>query len=196
MDKIYFNKLTVPIQQLKKNFNKKDFETGASLFKTSCWYFISSIAFTSRLIPFSNILVMLLRAFGAEIGKEVRIKPGIYIKYPWKLTIGDFSWLADCYIENLDQVTIGKNVCISQKAIILTGNHDYKSENFDLITKPIKLEDGVWVGANATICPGITASSHSIILVGSVLTENTIPYHIYRGNPAVAIRRRVMKTSA
>ncbi|MGY4385437.1 putative colanic acid biosynthesis acetyltransferase WcaF [Pedobacter sp. UYP24] len=196
MDKTYINKLAPPILQLRKNFNKQDFEPGASLFKNSCWYLVSSIVFTSRLVPFSNILVILLRIFGAKIGNEVRIKPGIYIKYPWKITIGDFSWLADCYIENLDQVTIGKNVCISQKAMILTGNHDYKSENFDLITRPIILEDGVWIGANTTICPGITAGSHSIILVGSVLTKNTIPYHIYRGNPATQIRTRVMTTSA
>ena len=81
-------------------------------------------------MPISSVLVFLLRLFGARIGKQVRIKPGIHVKYPWKLIIGDFSWLADCYIENLDLVTIGENCCISQQAMLMTGNHNYNKTSF------------------------------------------------------------------
>ena len=143
-------------------------------------------------MPSSAVLVWILRLFGAKIGKEVRIKPYIYIHYPWKLSVGDYSWLAECRIENLAQVNIGNNVCVSQKAMLLTGNHDYKKVGFDLITNPIVLADGVWVGANATVCPGVTAASHAVLTVGSVATKNLEAYAIYQGNPAVKVKERVI----
>lgn len=148
--------------------------------------------FRSGLMPASSVLVCILRLFGAQIGKEVRIKPYIYIHYPWKLKIGDYSWLAECRIENLAAISIGNNVCISQKAMLLTGNHDYKKADFDLITKPIVLEDGVWIGANAVVCPGVTAASHAVLIVGGVATKDLEAYTIYQGNPAVKVKDRVI----
>ncbi len=176
--------------QLQKNFDKKGFDTGASSLKILLWYFTSIIFISSGLIPFSSIIVFILRLFGAKIGKDVRIKPGIYIHYPWKLIIGDHSWLAACRIENLAIVTIGKNVCISQEAMLLTGNHDYKKSSFDLITKPINLEEGAWVGARAIVCPGIIIKSHAVLTVGSIATKDLEPYSIYQGNPALKIKDR------
>lgn len=181
------------VTQLRKNFDKGDFDTGASGLKIALWYFTSMLFFRSGLIPFSSILVGILRLFGAKIGKDVRLKPYLYVHYPWKLTIGDHSWLADCRIENLDWVKIGRNVCISQKAMILTGNHDYTKTGFDLITKPITLEDGVWIGANATVCPGITAHSHAVLTVGSIATKDLEAYSIYQGNPALKVKDRQIR---
>lgn len=135
-------------------------------------------------------MVFILRIFGAKIGNEVRIKPRIYIKYPWKISIGDNSWLADCYIENLEQVTIGNHVCISQRAMLLTGSHDYAKVSFDLITKPIVIADGVWICANATVCSGVVAHSHSILSAGSVAIDNLNGFYLYRGNPAQAVKKR------
>ncbi len=178
--------------QLKKKFDKKSFKAGASSIKIFCWYFISLLFFKSALMPISTVLVFILKLFGAKIGKDVRIKPYIYIHYPWRLSIGDYSWLAECRIENLAQVTIGKNVCISQDCMILTGNHDYKTINFDLITKAIVLENGVWIGARAIVCPGITASSHSVLTVGSIATKDLEAYGIYQGNPAVKVKQRII----
>ena len=178
--------------QLRKSFNKKNFNAGASSLKILLWYFTSMFFFRSGLIPFSSILVAILRLYGAKIGKDVRIKPYVHIYYPWKLTMDDHSWLAECRIENLAPVTIGKNVCVSQKAMLLTGNHDYKTPDFDLITKPIVLEDGVWIGANAVVCPGITAKSHAVLTVGSIATRDLEAYSIYQGNPAVKVKDRVI----
>lgn len=178
--------------QLKKRFDKKDYERGASSIKLLLWYFTSVLFIRSGIIPFSSVIVIILRLFGAKIGKDVRIKPGIYIHYPWKLSIGDYSWLAECRIENLAEITIGDNVCVSQNAMLLTGNHDYKSASFDLITKPIILEEGSWIGANATICPGVTAKSHAVLTVGSIATKDLAAYSIYQGNPAVKVKERVI----
>jgi putative colanic acid biosynthesis acetyltransferase WcaF len=177
---------------LRKNFEKNDFKVGAPALKLALWHLVSAIFFRSAVIPFSSILVFLLRIFGAKIGKEVRIKPGIYIYYPWKLVVGDYSWLAECRIENLDWVKIGNHVCVSQQAMLLTGNHDYKKPNFDLITKPIALENGSWIGARAVVCPGVTVNSHAILTVGAIATKDLAAYGIYQGNPAVKVKDRVI----
>ncbi|KLT66646.1 WcaF family extracellular polysaccharide biosynthesis acetyltransferase [Pedobacter sp. BMA] len=176
--------------QLQKNFNTGSYQIGASGLKQFLWYFTDVFFFRSGIIPVSSILVFLLRLFGARIGKDVRIKPGIHIKYPWKLSVGDYCWLADCYIENLDWVSIGTNCCISQQAILMTGNHNYSKTSFDLITKPIVLEDGVWVGAAAKVCPGLTLYSHSVLTMGSTATTNLDAYGIYQGHPAVKVKDR------
>jgi putative colanic acid biosynthesis acetyltransferase WcaF len=87
-------------------------------------------------------------------------------------------------------ISIGANVCLSQGAVLLTGSHNYKTTSFDLITKSVILEDGVWIGAAAIINLGITAGSHAVLTAGSIATKNLEPYSIYQGNPAVKIRDR------
>jgi len=179
--------------RLHKNFDTGDYKVGAGRLKQFLWYYTDVVFFKSGIIPVSSILVALLRLFGAKIGKDVRIKPGIHIKYPWKLEIGDYSWLADCYIENLDQVIIAENCCISQEAVLITGNHNYSHSSFDLMVAPITLEEGAWVGAAAKVGPGVTLHSHAVLTMGSVATSNLLPYSIYQGNPAVKIKERILK---
>jgi putative colanic acid biosynthesis acetyltransferase WcaF len=176
--------------QLKKKFDKQDFDAGAPAFKIVIWYFTSMFFFRSGLIPFSIILVAILRLFGAKIGKDTRIKPYVNIKYPWKLQVGDHSWISECHIENLSNVSIGKNVCLSQGCMILTGNHDFTKTGFDLITKDIILGDGTWIGARAIVCAGVTTYSHAVLTVNSVATRDLEAYSIYRGNPAIKIKDR------
>ncbi|MEJ2881693.1 WcaF family extracellular polysaccharide biosynthesis acetyltransferase [Pedobacter sp. GR22-6] len=180
--------------QLKKNFDKGNFQVGASRLKLAVWYLSNLLFFRSGLIPSSTILVVILRLFGAKIGRDVRIKPFIHIKYPWKLSIGDHSWLGECQIENLDYISIGKNVCISADAILLTGNHNYTSNSFKLITKPIVLEDGVWIATRAIVCPGVTAKTHSVLMTAALANTDLLAYTVYRGNPARPARTRVLQS--
>ena len=90
-------------------------------------------------------------------------------------------------------ITIGANTCISQGATILTGSHNYKKATFDLITAPVTLEEGVWIGAGATVNLGITAASHAVLTSGSVATKNLHAYSVYQGNPAVKVRDRIIE---
>ena len=105
-------------------------------------------------------------------------------------SIGENVW-----IDNLVQVTIGSNVCISQGAMLLCGNHNYKLPTFDLIVKPIVIENGAWVGAKSTVCPGVTMSSHSVLSVGSVASKDLASYSVYRGNPATFVTKRIISES-
>jgi len=144
------------------------------------------------MIPSSSIKCTLLRFFGAGVGKGVNIKPSVNIKYPWRLIIGDYTWIGEnAWIDNLDDVMIGSNCCISQGAMLLCGNHNYRKNTFDLITGKITLEEGVWIGAHSVVCPGIICKSHAVLAVNSVATRNLDPYSIYQGNPAVKVKERI-----
>lgn len=175
-----------------KTFNNSLFKPGNPM-KRATWYFINVCIFKSYLFPFYSLKKNLLRIFGAKVGKGVIIKPGVNIKYPWNLSIGDFTWIGEkVWIDNLAPVTIGKNVCISQGAFLLTGNHDFTSTAFDLMIKPIVIHDGVWIGAKSVVCPGTIIESHAVLAVGSIAVGFLEPFTIYRGNPAIAEKKRII----
>ena len=159
--------------------------------KRFLWYF-KNISLLKSSLPWPNALkIFTLKFYGAKIGKGVIIKPCVNIKYPWFLEIGDNVWIGEeVWIDNLGKVKIGNNVCLSQGAMLLCGNHNYKKESFDLIVGDITLEDGVWVGAKSVVCPGVTMKSHSILTAGSILTKDTEEFGIYQGNPAVMVKQR------
>ncbi|MFI3297292.1 MAG: WcaF family extracellular polysaccharide biosynthesis acetyltransferase [bacterium] len=172
-------------------YNNSWFNIGARKLTVIIWYFVNTLFLNCGWNPSSKLRVTLLRLFGASIGKGVVIKPSVNIKYPWNLTIGDYSWIGEnVWIDNLVQISIGSNVCISQGAMLLCGNHNYKLCSFDLIVKTIKIEDGAWIGAKSIVCPGVVVGSHSVLAVGSVSSKNLDPYYIYKGNPAVKIAKR------
>jgi putative colanic acid biosynthesis acetyltransferase WcaF len=175
-------------------FNNEWYRPGKNQFVRLLWYFTNILFFISPLNPLSFLKVFLLRLFGARIGKGVNIKPSVNIKYPWRLTIGDYCWIGEnVWIDNLDDIVIGNNCCISQGAMLLCGNHNYRKESFDLIIKPVTLEEGVWIGAHSVVCPGITCKSHAILTVNSTATSNLEAYSIYQGTPAKKIRQRVIE---
>ncbi len=174
-------------------YNNDHYKPGGAI-KRLAWYVTSLVFFQNYIFPISSIKVVLLRIFGAKVGRDVTIKPAVNIKYPWFLEIGDHVWVGEkVWIDNLAMTRIGSHVCLSQGAMLLTGNHNYKKPAFDLITQGIKLEDGVWIGAQATVCPGIVCKSHSILSVGSVATSHLDAYTVYMGNPAGPVRKREFK---
>ncbi len=166
----------------------------ASRSKQLLWYIINVLFFINPLNFSSGLKIWLLRRFGAVIGHGVIFKPGVNIKYPWLLKVGNYSWIGEkVWIDNLITVTIGSNVCLSQGAMLLTGNHNYKKTTFDLLVSSIELEDGVWIGAKSIVCPGVQCASHAILTAMSVATRNLEAYKIHQGNPAVAIRDRLIE---
>lgn len=174
-------------------YNNTWYNPGRNGFIRLIWYFTNILFFLNPLNPFSSLKVALLRLFGSKIGKNVIIKQSVNIKYPWKLQIGDNVWIGErVWIDNLANIIIDNNVCISQGAMLLCGNHDYKKDTFDLIVREIILEEGCWVGAQAVVCPGVTLHSHSVLGVNSVANHNMEAYAIYQGNPILKVRRRII----
>lgn len=176
-------------------FDNSWYNPGRGFLTRTLWHFVNAIVLQSPLNPSSRLKVTVLRLFGAKIGVRVVLKPSINVKYPWNLEIGDYSWIGEnAWLDSLAQITIGKNACISQGVYFCTGNHDWTDPAFGLIVKPINVEDGAWVGARATVLPGVTVKSHSIVTAGSVIAKDTEPYGIYVGNPAVKVKERKIRS--
>jgi putative colanic acid biosynthesis acetyltransferase WcaF len=176
-------------------YNNSWYNPGGSALKRIIWYFVNSLIFINPLLPVNGLKIRILRLFGATVGNGVVIKPQVNIKYPWGLAIGNHVWIGEkVWIDNLAPVIIRDHVTLSQGCMLLTGSHNYKAETFDLIINKITLEEGVWIGAQAVVCPGVTCYTHSILAVGSIATESLAPYMIYQGNPAQKKRERVINT--
>jgi len=178
------------------SYSPGNFKRGAGRSREFVWLFVSLLLFRLCPLSLSRLKCFILRVFGAHIGKNVTIKPQVKITFPWKLSIGDNVWLGEgCWLLNLDEVKIGSNVCISQRAFLCTGSHNYKSSTFDLITKPIIVEDGAWLGAGCWVGPGVRVRAESVLTAGSVTTKDLERSGIYRGNPAVLVKQRIISSA-
>lgn len=172
-------------------YDNSDYHPGRPLPVLALWLWIGLPLLRAPWNPSSSLRRRLLRLFGSSVGQAVVIKPGVRVKYPWFLRVGDHAWLGeDVWIDNLAPVEIGSNVCISQGAYLCTGNHDWSDPAFGLKLGPIRIRDGAWIGAKAIVCPGITAAEGSVATAGSVVTKDLDPYTVYAGNPAVMLKPR------
>lgn len=172
-------------------YQNVEFNLGRGRGMATLWYFCSLLFFEGGWFPFSSLKVRLLRFFGATVGSSVVIKPHVRIKFPWRLRIGNHSWIGqNVWIDNLADVDVGNDVCISQFAYLCTGSHDHRRLGFDLVTKPIAIGDGAWIGARSTIFQGVIVGANSLVAGGSVVVKNVQPTEIVAGNPAAPISRR------
>lgn len=172
-------------------FSNTDFHHGRNFIIRMIWILVSIIFFQTSIPYPSKLKSFLLNLFGANVGQGLVIRNRVNIKQPWHLNLGNCVWIGESvWIDNLVNVTIGNNVCISQGAMLLTGNHDYKSPTFDLITGEIRIEDGVWIGAKCIVGPNVKCSTHSVLTAGSAAFKDLESFGIYQGNPSVKIRQR------
>jgi putative colanic acid biosynthesis acetyltransferase WcaF len=177
-----------------RQFDNSWYQPGRSRLWQALWFFLGLPLLRFSLVPSSGLRVNLLRWFGAQVGKGVVIKPGVRVKYPWRLKVGNDCWLGeDCWIDNLADIGLGDNVCISQGAYLCTGNHNWSDPAFGLLLGPITLGAGCWVGAKALLAPGVTLGEHAIAAAGSVVTQSIPAWRIHAGNPAVFVRQRCLK---
>jgi len=173
--------------------DNSEYDKGRPWLVIVLWHFIGAPLVRSNWLPVSSLKAALLKLFGARIGTGAYIKPGIKVKFPWYLTVGDHCWLGeDVWIDNLAPVTIGSHVCVSQGAYLCTGNHDWSSGNMRLFRKPITLRDGSWVGARAVVGPGTVVGVGAIVTAGSVISRDVPAGQIWTGNPARHARDRVV----
>jgi len=170
-------------------FTNDEFDRGAPRWKEAVWLMFSQLVASG--LPGSGWRIALLRRFGAEIGEGVVIKPGVLVKFPWRLHVGDHSWLGErVWFDTLADIRIGKNCCISQGAYLCTGNHDWSRDSFDLMTQDIVLEDRVWVAARTSVGPGLTLREGAVLTMGSVATRDLAAWTIHSGVPARAVAPR------
>jgi putative colanic acid biosynthesis acetyltransferase WcaF len=167
------------------------YSPGAGLLKQIFWYYLGAPLVGSYVVTNSGFKCWILRRFGSQVGNGVRIKPGVKIKFPWRLIIGDFVWLGEnSWIDNIAMVRIGDNCCISQDVYLCTGNHDWSDPNFQLKDAAIHIEEGCWIAAKAMVGPGVTIKKGAVLCLGGVACHSLESMKIYAGNPAQPIKDR------
>ncbi len=172
-------------------FTNDWYTPGRSRLVQVVWFFIGLPMLRCPVLPGSELRVRLLRVFGAKVGKGVVIKPGVRVKYPWRLRVGDHAWIGeDSWIDNLGDVSLGANSCVSQGAYFCTGNHNWNDPAFGLVVKPIEVRDGAWVAAKAFVGPGVTVGMGAVAAAGSVVVRSIPDWEIHAGNPAQCVGTR------
>ena len=167
------------------SYDNTAFDRGAGRVKEALWI-LCKLFFFQNAFPWPSMLrVGWLRLFGARVGRGVVIRSGVNITFPWRFEAGDDVWIGEeVMILSLAPVSLGSNVCVSQRAFLCTGSHDYRKDSFDLIAQPIRIEDGVWVAAGVFVGPGVAIGKASIVSAGSVVLQTVPEKSMVRGNPA------------
>lgn len=155
------------------------------LFVTNAWQISSSLR------------VKVLRAFGAEIGEGVVFRPRTRVKFPWKLHIGDRSWIGEgVWFHNQDHIYIANDVVISQETFLTTGSHAHRRD-MALITRPIHIEAGVWITSRCVVLGGTRVGRSALVRPLTLLDGRDIPVgEIWGGNPVAFVTDRFAGVAA
>lgn len=181
----------VELQNLANYRTPLNWHPGAPRIVQTLWFCLGAPLVAARWLPGSAWRGCLLRAFGTRIGRGCRFKPGLRVKFPWRLEVGDACWLAeDAWLDNLAPITLGDRVCISQGAFLCTGNHNFRSPGFDLRLGPIAIGADAWIAAQVVIAPGTRVGPGAVVALGAVVSGSVPPGVIVRGNPAVVVAQR------
>lgn len=166
---------------------------GKSAFYTQLWWLTQSCLFSTSPQFMYGWRRFLLKLFGAKIGSNVIIRPSAKITYPWKLTIGDNSWIGDNVdLYTLGEIIIGKNSVISQRSYLCTGSHDFTKSDFPIYAKPIIIDDSVWVATDVFVAPGVTIHRNVVVGARSSVFNDLPEDYVYLGTPAKPIKPRTL----
>jgi putative colanic acid biosynthesis acetyltransferase WcaF len=136
------------------------------------WLIISFLFFTTFFPWPSRIKAIILRVFGAQVGHGLIIRPNVYIKLPWNLSIGSDVWIGyGVHLDNDELITIGESSCLSQHTKIFTGSHDFKSEGFDFVSQQVKIGSGCWIAACCVVLPGVVIKDGNFCKAGTIIKK-------------------------
>ncbi|MBU2075893.1 MAG: acetyltransferase [Actinobacteria bacterium] len=154
------------------------------------WAVVEPLLLRNPLQLSSRLRVATLRFFGAQIGRGVICRPGLRVRFPWKLAIGDRCWLGeDVWLHNQDQLTIGADVVISQGSFVTTGTHAYR-DDMALLTRPVTVEAGAWITSRAMILGGVTVGRNALVLPNTVVRRDVPPNAMFGAADATVVGQR------
>lgn len=138
--------------------------------------------------------VFLLSLFGMKHKEHVGVYPSCKVWAPWNVEMGSYVAIDDeVNLYSTAKIKIGTKVAISREAFICTASHDITKPNRPLVTAPITIGDGVWIGARAIVLPGVTIGEGAVVAAGAVVTKDVEPWAVVGGNPAKFIKKRVLE---
>ena len=165
---------------------------GKSGWYIQAWWIVQTLFFKTSPQFLYGWRRFLLRSFGAKVGKGVILRPSVHTQFPWKVSIGDYSWIGDnVVLYSLGEIRIGNNVVVSQKSYLCTGSHHYQSEAFDIYSQPIILEDKCWLATDVYVAPGVTIGEGTVVGARSSVFRSLPAGKICMGNPARVVKDRI-----
>jgi len=161
-----------------RGFTGRNYDKGRTKAVQAAWFAVMNLMFVKWWCP-ASFRPVILRVFGARVGERVLIRHRVRIHWPWKLTVGNDCWIGeDAWLLNLETITIGSDVCLSQGVQLITGSHDMRSETFEYDNSPISIKSHTWIAAGAMVLrgsnvgEGVTISAR-VVVRGNV-SDNTV----------------------
>lgn len=156
-------------------FTLTGYDKGRGIGWQAAWFATQNLVFGAWWFP-RRFRPAILRAFGATVGRNVTIRHRVRVLWPWKLSVGDDTWIGeDAWLLNLEPITIGSDVCVSQGVFLCTGSHDRRSPDFRYDNGPIRIDDGVWLAAQSLVLRGVTVGTASVVGARAVATKDVPP---------------------
>ncbi|WP_084639405.1 hormogonium polysaccharide biosynthesis acetyltransferase HpsU [Geitlerinema sp. PCC 9228] len=175
---------TSPAKVDLSQYDQSWYDRGRPAWLVFWWWLVQAIAFPLSPHPWNGFRSWLLRRFGAKIGKQTVIRPTVRVTYPWKVKLGDYSWLGDdVVLYSLDHISIGDHCVISQESYLCTGSHDLSDRYFHLMVAPITIGNGVWVASDCFVGPGVQIGSNTTIGARSSVFKNIPAGYVAWGTP-------------
>jgi putative colanic acid biosynthesis acetyltransferase WcaF len=155
------------------------------------WWMVETSLFRTSPQAFYPWRAFLLRCFGAKIGKGVMVRPSASVTYPWKLSVGDYSWIGDeVVLYTLGNINVGSHTVISQRSYLCAGKHDIEAVSFAITSQPIEIGDQCWIAADVFVCPGVKIGFGTVVGARSTVTRDLPPGVVAFGSPAKPLRTR------
>jgi len=178
-------------QDLNTYRTPKNFR-GRSKLTVQLWWVVQALLFKTSPQFLYGWRRFLLRAFGAKIGKHVILRPSMTVTYPWKLAIGDYSWIGDdVVLYTLGEIEIGNHAVISQKGYLCTGSHDYTSSSFEIYAEKITIGSKCWLATDVYVAPNISIGEGTVVGARSSVFNDLPSNKVCVGSPAKPIKDRM-----
>jgi putative colanic acid biosynthesis acetyltransferase WcaF len=180
-----------PVQNLERFRLPEDFR-GRPAWVVQLWWFTQATLFNLSPQVLYGWRRWLMRLFGARIGRGVMLRPSVEITYPWKVSIGDWSWVGDnVTLYSLGEIEIGENVVISQNSYLCTGSHDFTKSSFDIYAGKVVIEPESWIAADVFVAPGVRIGRGAVVGARSTVLHDLPSMMVCHGNPARPVRSRL-----
>lgn len=180
----------MPFFRLDK-FDPSGFTYGRPRFMVFLWFFCQETLFRFSPIPCHGFRRKLLKIFGCKVGKQVILHPRSRLHYPWRIEIGDYSWIGDdVWLYSIAPIKIGAHTIVSQKSFLCTAGHDYDDPHFKTTQNPITVGNGVWLAADVYVAPGVTIGDNSVIGARSSVFHDMPAGMVCYGYPCRPVRPR------
>ena len=168
-----------------RQYDQSRYDRGRPGWFIILWWLVQAIAFPLSPHSFNGFRQWLLRLFGAKIGTGVIIRPTARFTYPWKVEIGDYTWIGDDVVfYSLEKIRIGCHCVISQECYLCTGSHDIQDPAFGLMTSEITIGNGVWLATDCFVAPGVQIGANAVIGARSSVFSNIPAQQVCWGTPA------------